>query len=122
MDKTEFINRFKSKTKQFSIEVIWLYDRIRKTEASRVVGRQLLRSATSTASNYRAACNARSQAEFYSKMSIVVEEADESLFWLEILSESGMTNDAKLKVLTNECEEILKVVSKARKNAQISRK
>jgi four helix bundle protein len=59
-----------------------------KTDSSRIIGKQLIRSVTSTAANYRAACLSRSKKEFYSKISIVVEEADETLFWLEILKDS----------------------------------
>ncbi|MEO9849640.1 MAG: four helix bundle protein [Reichenbachiella sp.] len=120
MDKVEFVEKFKARTKKFSIEIIWFYERLRKTDSSRVVGRQLLRSATSVAANYRAACNARSQAEFFAKVSIVVEEADESLFWSEVIDESEMSKDEKLNWLTQECTEIVKVVSKARKNARKS--
>ncbi|MEP2026311.1 MAG: four helix bundle protein [Reichenbachiella sp.] len=117
MVKSEFVQKFKARTKKLAIEIIWLYDRIKKTDSSIVAGRQLIRSITSVAANYRAACIARSQAEFFSKMSIVVEEADESLFWLEVIDESGMSKDTKLPTLMKECEEIVKVVSKARKNA-----
>ncbi|MGV8093364.1 MAG: four helix bundle protein [Mangrovibacterium sp.] len=67
--------------------------------------------------NYRAACRARSKAEFYSKMSIVVEEADETEMWLEILILSGIFDNDQSKKLWNESLEILKIMSKARKNA-----
>lgn len=117
MEKSEFVEKFKTRTKKLAIEVIWFYERLNKTESSKVIGRQLVRSITSVAANYRAACVARSKAEFFTKMSIVVEEADESLFWLELIDESGMSKDTKLPVLKQECEEIVKVVSKARKNS-----
>ena len=78
--------------------------------------RQLLRSATSVAANYRAACRARSSAEFHAKLSIVVEEADETVFWLELLSESGTTSAEKTTPIIKEATEILSVTAKARKN------
>ena len=87
MEKEEFVELLKKRTKQLAVDVILFYDKIQKTDATRVIGRQLIRSATSTAANYRAACISRSQKEFFSKMSIVVEEADETLFWLELLKE-----------------------------------
>jgi four helix bundle protein len=80
------------------------------------VGRQLLRSSSSVGSNYRAACRARSQAEFHSKLSIVVEEADESVFWMEILIEADIVKPNEINDLMNEANEILKVVATARKS------
>ncbi len=78
--------------------------------------RQLLRSATSVAANYRAACRARSAAEFHAKLSICVEEADETLFWLELLTESETVLSSTTAPLLQEASEILFVLSKARKN------
>ncbi|MFD2246713.1 four helix bundle protein [Pontibacter ruber] len=71
---------------------------------------------TSVAANYRAACRARSSAEFHSKISIVIEEADESLFWVELLEESGTSTSASVLNLKKEATEILSVLAKARKN------
>lgn len=79
----------------------------------------MLRSATSTAANYRATCRARSLKEFYSKISIVVEEADESCFWLEILEESEILPRQKLKLIYQEGKEILLMMAKARKTVGI---
>jgi four helix bundle protein len=118
MEKTFFVEQLKKRTKQLAIDVIKLYDEIHKTEASRIIGRQLIRSVTSTAANYRAACIARSQKEFFSKMSIVVEEADETLFWLEMLLEADFVSKDKIKPIMDETLEIVKIVSKARKNAR----
>ena len=72
------------RTKQFAIRIVHLFRALPKTEEGRVVGRQLLRSGTSVAANYRAVCRARSKREFISKIGVVVEEADESAFWLEL--------------------------------------
>lgn len=78
--------------------------------------RQLLRSATSVEANYRAACRARSAAEFYAKISIVIEEADETLYWLELLEECGTSPKTSLASITKEATEIVSVLAKARKN------
>jgi four helix bundle protein len=113
--KTDFVESFKRRTKQFVIDNIRLYRTLPKTEEARIVGRQLLRSSSSVGSNYRAACRARSEAEFYAKISIVVEEADESLFWMEILTEAEITQSTQVSQLMIEGQEILKVMAKARK-------
>ncbi len=114
-EKNDFATQFKNRTKKFAVEIISYFRTLPKTEEARIVGKQLLRSATSVAANYRAVCRARSKAEFFSKLSITVEEADESLFWLEIISESQINSDIKTKTLMKEAEEILAVLSKARK-------
>lgn len=116
-DKIVFVEKFKIRTKQFVINNIRLFQQLPKTEEAKIIGQQLLRSSSSVGANYRAACRARSQAEFHSKMSIVVEEADESLFWMEILMESGIYDTKGIHDLFNEGNEILKVVSSARKTA-----
>ncbi len=81
-----------------------------------IIGNQLLRSATSVAANYRATCRSRSKAEFFSKISIVVEEADESLFWLEVLLEGSLMPEKEIIPLIQEAKEITSIVSSARKN------
>lgn len=113
--KVDFIEAFKKRTKQFVISNIKLFQNLPKTEEARIIGRQLLRSSSSVGANYRAACRARSKAEFHSKLSIVVEEADESLFWMEILLEAEILNSNQLDSLMKEATEILKVVASARK-------
>ena len=89
MNKTEFVEQIKNRTKKLSINIILFYNDIDKTEVTRIIGEKLIRSVTSVAANYRAASISRSQREFFSKISVVVEEALETL----------------------------KIVSKARKNA-----
>ncbi|OEK03174.1 four helix bundle protein [Roseivirga sp. 4D4] len=118
MDKVEFIEKFKARTKQLSIDVIKFYDQLNKTDSIRIIGKQLVRSVTSTAANYRAACIARSQAEFFAKMSIVTEEADETIYWLEVLRDTELANEESITPLLQESIEISKVVSKARKNVK----
>lgn len=113
--KNEFAEQFRSRTKKFVIDNIKLYRSLPKTEEARIIGKQLLRSSSSVGANYRAACRTRSQAEFHSKISIVVEEADESLFWMEVLIEADIIKQSEIVVLMNEANEILKVTSSARK-------
>lgn len=117
VNKEQFVERFRQRTKQLALDVILFSKDLPKTEEATIMKRQLLRSATSVAANYRAACRARSSAEFYSKLSIVIEEADETLFWLELLSESGTTTATKVTTLKRETTEILSVMAKARKSA-----
>lgn len=116
-ERKEFIEKVKKRTKQLAIDVMLFYNEMHKTEASRIIGKQMIRSVTSTASNYRAACVARSQRDFYAKLSIVVEEADETLFWLEMLRDARFTESKKVSPLIEENLELLKIVSKARKNS-----
>jgi four helix bundle protein len=119
MSKVDFAEAFKARTKKFAIEIIKLFRRLPKTEESRIIGRQLLKSATSVAANYRAVCRARSDNEFFSKLSIVVEEADETLFWMEVLCESEIYKVESN--LMNEAQEILAIVSSSRKTMKTGR-
>jgi four helix bundle protein len=115
-EKEAFIEEFKKRTKTFTLRNIKVFQSLPKTDEAKIIGKQLLRSASSVGANYRAVCRARSQAEFFAKLSITIEEADESLFWLEILVESQIVTENKLADLMKEAEEIIKVLSKARKN------
>jgi four helix bundle protein len=113
--KIDFITALKARTKQFVLNSIRFYQGLPKTEEARIIGRQFMRSSSSVGANYRAACRSRSKAEFHSKMSIVVEEADETAFWLEILSESKIVDEDNVMALLKEANEILAIVAKARK-------
>jgi len=117
MDKAAFAEIFKARTKKLAVNTLKLFRRLKPSEESRIISRQLMRSSASVASNYRAACRARSRAEFYSKMSIVVEEADETVFWLEILEETELIAKEEIINLKQEITEILSVVARARKTA-----
>lgn len=87
-------------------------------KASSVVTYQLVKSSTSTGANYRAACRARSKPEFFSKICIVVEEADESEYWLEIIEEADLSNNKEeLLRLKNEVSEIIKIMAKAKNSS-----
>jgi four helix bundle protein len=116
MDKVTFVEGLKERTKIFAINVIYFYNKLEKNDSVRIVGRQLIRSVTSVAANYRAACLARSKKEFFAKMSIVVEEADETNFWLEIIKEIKISPEIGMYILIEEGLEIVKIMSKARAN------
>jgi four helix bundle protein len=113
--KLSFIETLKNRTKTFVLTAIKFYQQLPKTEEARIIGRQFMRSSTSVGANYRAACRSRSKAEFYSKISIVIEEADETAFWLEILIEGEILNNADANSLLREINEILAIMAKARK-------
>ncbi|MEW5987861.1 MAG: four helix bundle protein [Chloroflexota bacterium] len=102
--------QFKDRTKKLGLRVIKLVESLPDGRPAEVIGRQLLRSATSIGANYRAACRSRSRAEVLSKLSIVEEEADETLYWLELLVESGLVAEAKLTNLMAETNEIVAMI------------
>lgn len=108
----------KARTKAFALRVIKLVDAMPRSPTGQVIGRQLLRSATSVGANYRAACRAQSRAEFAAKLSIVVEEADESLYWLELLEESGLFKPERLADLRKEADELLSIAIASRKTSK----
>ena len=120
----EFNEKMRERTKQFALQVIALSDKLPNKESAKVINRQLLRSATSVAANFRAAYRGRSKAEFYSKICIVVEEADETQFWLEMLIDSKLivNNHSDIIKLISEISEILAITtsikSKMRRNEE----
>jgi len=113
--KVDFAEIMRNRTKKFVVDNIKFFRTLPKTEEAKIIGRQLLRSSSSVGANYRAACRARSQAEFHSKLSIVVEEADESAFWMEILVEAEVVKSSELNFLSDEANQILKIASASRK-------
>lgn len=96
--KIEFINELKKRTKAIALRVINLQTQMPNNQASLVIGKQILRSATSVAVNYRAASRARSGKEFYSKLSIVIEETDETMFWTELITDAEIFPKGKQKI------------------------
>jgi four helix bundle protein len=118
MNNIEFSEGFKKRTQEFTLRIIKLYKSLSGTVEGQVIGKQLLRSGTSVAANYRAACRARSRAEFFSKMSIIVEEADETVFWLELIMSIQIIPSRQLESLMVEAIEILSIVAKARKTTK----
>ena len=117
MNKAAFVEELKKRTKRLAVDIILFNAKIKKTESTRIISRQLIWSVTSTAANYRAACIARSQREFFAKISIVTEEADETLFWLELLLDANYVSKGQIEPLMDETLQILKIMSKARKSA-----
>ena len=100
-------NEFKRRTKQFGLRVIKLAGVLPREMPAQVIGKQLLRAATSVGANYRAACRGKSTADFLNKLSIVEEEADESVYWLEMLIEAGLMPEPRLRDLLREANEIV---------------
>jgi len=98
--------QMRARTKQFAIRVVKLFQSLPNTAEARIIGQQLLRSATSVGANYRAACLARSKKEFIAKMGIVREETDESVFWLELLQDAGVFRGDQLAGLLRESGEL----------------
>ena len=117
-EKEIFIEKLKARTKKFAVDVIRFCDSLKACKASSVITYQLVKSATSTGANYRAACRGRSKNEFFSKICIVVEEADESECWLEVIKDSKLSNEEKeLERLLIEATEITKITSKAKNSS-----
>jgi four helix bundle protein len=112
--------QLQDRTKKFSLQIIRFFQALPKSSEAQILGKQLLRSATSVTANYRAACRARSKAEFVSKLSIVVEEADETLLWMEMISEAEIFPVSK--EMFQEGREILLIMVASRKSAQLSLK
>ena len=113
--KEQFIELMKMRTKKFAVDIIQFCDTLISKKASAVITYQLVKSATSTGANYRAACVARSKNEFFSKICIVVEEVDESQYWLEVIKDSKLSSDPiLLDTLSKEATELTKIMSKAK--------
>lgn len=111
-------DQLKARTKRFSLRVIRLVDALPKTKTAMVIGMQLLRCATSVGANYRAACRAQSKADFAAKMSTLETEADESVFWLELLVEAGVLKDTLVTALIEEADELTAIAAASRKTAR----
>jgi four helix bundle protein len=108
----------KARTKQFALRVMRLVDALSKTGSGRAVADQLMRAATSVGANYRAACRGRSTAEFIAKLSIVVEEADESCYWLELIMDGELLPKDQVIDLHREANEITAIMTASRKMAR----
>ncbi len=108
----------KTRTKTFALRIIKLTRAIPKNDdAARAIAKQIVRSGTSVAANYRASCRARSQAEFIAKIGLVEEEADETALWLELLIESEIMSARKLSALLTEANELTAIMASSRKTA-----
>jgi four helix bundle protein len=113
MTERELLQR----TKQFALRIFKLVGVLPQTIQGRAVAAQLIRSGTSVAANYRAACRARSKPEFIAKLGVVEEEADESAFWLELIIETGLLRPAKVTPLLTEAGEIVAMMASSKKTA-----
>ena len=106
------------RTKRFAVRIVRMFKALPKTDEARVIGKQVLRSGTSVAANYRAACRARSKAEFAAKIGIVLVEIDETVFWMELLVETEIVSMGKMKELMNEASELLAIFAASRSTAR----
>jgi four helix bundle protein len=98
---------FKNRTKLFALEVVRLVESLPRNRTADVLGRQLLRSGTSVGANYRAACRGKSTADVINKLSIVEEEADESIYWIELLEAAGVKVPGDTNLIKKEANELL---------------
>jgi len=114
--------QLKARTKQFAIRILRVFKGFPNSDEARIIGKQRLRAGTSVAANYRAVCRSRSKAEFISKMSVVVEEADETAFWLELLIETSIIPEARLRELLAEANELLAIFAASLWTARQKRK
>ncbi|MCX6911147.1 MAG: four helix bundle protein [Verrucomicrobia bacterium] len=114
MDREEL----KARTKQFALRVMRMTDVLPRSNKGRVLADQILRSATSVASGYRAACRARSRADWIDKIGRTLEEADETLLWLELIEESGLLPSAKLLALKKEADELTAIFTSIHKSSK----
>ena len=99
----------KRRTRDFALRIIKLYQSLPKSDEARILGRQILRSGTSIGANYCAACRGRSRAEFVAKLGIVLVEADETVFWLDLIREAGIFPQVKLRDLCQEANELVSI-------------
>lgn len=108
----------KKRTKTFALQVISLVEGLPKTKTGKVIGNQLIRSGTSVGANYRAARRAKSKADFIYKLKIVEEEADESIYWMELLEEAKVVDFSKLTHIKKEADELLAIFVASIKKAK----
>ena len=108
----------RQRTKSFALRIIKMYSALPKTTEAQVLGKQVLRSGTRVAANYREASRARSDAEFISKLGIVEQELDETIMWLELLVEAGIVSEGKLAALLDESDQLIRITVTSIKNTR----
>ncbi len=108
----------KERTKAFALRVIRLFRSLPDSKQAQIIGTQLLRSGTSVGANYRAVCRSRSRADFIAKLGVVIEEADESAYWLELLIDTGVVKEEMLDSLLKEAQELTAIFNAARNTAK----
>jgi len=106
------------RSRRFAERIVKLYRALPKAPEAQVMGKQLLRAGTSVAANYRSACRSRSRSEFASRMAVVVEEADESLFWLGMINKSGIFPERRLASLLGEANELTAIFTASQHTAR----
>jgi len=111
-------DELRRRTKTFALRIIRMSQALPRTREANVIALQVLRSATGMAANYRAAGRSRSKAEFVAKIGVVVEEADETVFWLEMLVENGIVNPTKLQNLLAKATQLVAIFTASRKTAR----
>ena len=104
----------RDRTKAFAVRIVRLYRSLPQTADAQVLGKQVMRSGTAVAANYRAACRSRSRAEWVAKIGVVVEEADETIFWLEMLADCEIVSRERLQDLSSEAHELCAIFTAAR--------
>ena len=114
--------QLKERTKRFALEVIALGGTVPRTLVAEIIAGQMVRSGTSTGANYRAACRARSRAEFVAKIGVAEEEADETQYWLELLLETKLAKSETVRRLIAEATELVAILSASRKTAREAEK
>jgi four helix bundle protein len=110
--------QLRDRTKAFALRIVKLFQSLPMRTEAQVMGKQLLRSGTSVAANYRAACRARSKAEFVAKIGVVLEEVDESVLWIELLIDSGVLKKERLEELLNESRQLTAIFTASRRTAK----
>lgn len=107
-----------SRTKSFALRIVKVFRNLPRNDEARVLGKQMLRSGTSVAANYRAVCRSRSKTEFIARLGIVVEEIDETVLWLEMLTESEILPAKRLSNLLKEANELLAIFDRSQLTAK----
>jgi len=120
-DVDNFNEKMRVRTKVFAIGVYKILNNIKFSDLNRIPVKQLLRSSSSVAANFRSATRGRSEAEFYSKICVVVEECDESVFWLEFLSDTGILTKNQTEIPHKEADELLRIFSTIKKKLRNKR-
>jgi len=113
---------FKNRSKQFAIRIVKLFRSLPGTEEARIIGKQMRRSGTSVAANYRAVCRARSKPEFIARIGVVVEEADETVLWLELQVDTDIVRESRMTNLLSEANELLAIFAASQYTARKRRR
>jgi len=114
----ETTEQLRARTKALAVRIVRLYRSLPESRDAQIMGTQLLRCGTSVGANYRAVCRARSKPDFVSKIGIVLEEADETVFWLELLAETGVVPEHRLKELLQEARELTAIFTATQRTAR----